>query len=67
MTDLHWNTITEVGALLRDGSITSVELTQATYERIAETDPIVHAYIGLMTETALAAATAVRCRVCPSA
>ena len=58
MTDLYWKTAAEAGAMLRKGDVTSVELTEATLARIITTEPIVHAYASLMTDSALAAARA---------
>jgi aspartyl-tRNA(Asn)/glutamyl-tRNA(Gln) amidotransferase subunit A len=54
----HWATIAETGAALREGEITSVELTEMTLTRIAETEPLVHAYAGVMRDSALAEAAA---------
>src|SRR5215211_4605683 len=45
-----------MGARLRDGTLTSVALTQAHLDRIALIDPIVHAFVDVTEETALAAA-----------
>jgi aspartyl-tRNA(Asn)/glutamyl-tRNA(Gln) amidotransferase subunit A len=56
MTDLHWLTIDDASRLLAKGEISSVELTRATLERIAETEPSVHAYAGVMRDSALAEA-----------
>ncbi len=56
MTDLPYLSIGEIGDMLRGGEITSVELTAQTLARIADTDRYVHAYVGVMTDSALAAA-----------
>ena len=48
--------ITEAGARLRDGTLTSLALTQAHLERIALVDPTIHAFVAVMEERALAAA-----------
>lgn len=53
MTEPHWLTIAEAGQLLRTGEISSVELTDIVLRRIEVTDPIVHAYVGVMRESAL--------------
>nr|MSZ95568.1 Asp-tRNA(Asn)/Glu-tRNA(Gln) amidotransferase GatCAB subunit A [Actinomycetota bacterium] len=45
--------------LLRSGSITSVELTQAHLDRIAEVDGVVHAFLHVNAAGALATATEV--------
>ena len=57
MTDLHWLSIAEVADMIRRREISSVELTQATLDRITATEPLVHAYAGVMAETALEDAT----------
>ena len=46
----------EAADQLADGRVTAVELTQATLDRIQETEPIVHAYANVPAEAALAAA-----------
>jgi aspartyl-tRNA(Asn)/glutamyl-tRNA(Gln) amidotransferase subunit A len=56
--ELHWKTLAEVGELLREGKISSIDLTTAILDRISEVDPIVHAYVGVMTDSALEAAAA---------
>ncbi len=48
--------IPEAGARLRDGSLTSVALTQAHLDRIAERDGAYHAFLHVAAEGALAAA-----------
>jgi aspartyl-tRNA(Asn)/glutamyl-tRNA(Gln) amidotransferase subunit A len=53
MSDLHWLSIGEAGALFHAGTVSSVELTEATLERIEVTEPSVHAYAGVMRESAL--------------
>lgn len=49
-------TIAEAGARLRDGSLTSVALTEAHLDRIARVDPVVHAFVAVTAERALDAA-----------
>ncbi len=49
-------TAAEMAAALADGSTTSVELTQAHLDRIAEVDGAVHAFLHVDPEGALAAA-----------
>lgn len=51
-------TIAEADALLRQGGTTSRALTEATLERIAATEPEVHAYALVLADRALAAADA---------
>jgi aspartyl-tRNA(Asn)/glutamyl-tRNA(Gln) amidotransferase subunit A len=58
MTDLCWKTVAEAGAMLRNREVTSVELTEATLARISATEPVLHAYASLMTDSALEAAHA---------
>ncbi|MBX3578920.1 MAG: amidase [Rhizobiaceae bacterium] len=55
---LHELSIAEAGALLRDGSLTSVALTRHTLDRIAERDPAIRAFITITPERALADAAA---------
>ncbi|MEV8511997.1 amidase [Dactylosporangium sp. NPDC051484] len=49
---LHEWTVGELGAALRDGTLTSRELTEHTLHRIAAVDPQVHAFILVTTEQA---------------
>jgi Asp-tRNA(Asn)/Glu-tRNA(Gln) amidotransferase A subunit family amidase len=56
VTDLDALTIARARDLLRDGKLSAVELLEATLRRIEETEPLVHAYVHLMAESALAAA-----------
>jgi aspartyl-tRNA(Asn)/glutamyl-tRNA(Gln) amidotransferase subunit A len=58
LTDAHYLTIAEAGELLRSGVLSSTDLTRAILDRIDAVDGIVHAYAGVMTESALAAAGA---------
>lgn len=48
--------ISEAGARLRDGSLTSVALTCAHLDRIAQANPAVHAFVAVTEERALAVA-----------
>jgi len=48
--------IVEAGSRLRDGSLTSVELVQASLDRIAERDSTYHAFVALDAERALESA-----------
>jgi aspartyl-tRNA(Asn)/glutamyl-tRNA(Gln) amidotransferase subunit A len=52
MSELHWLTIAEAGERLGRGDVTANELLDAVLERLRETEPEVHAYAGLMDETA---------------
>ncbi len=51
-------TITEISAALRDGSVTSRQLTEAALARIAAGDGVLNSFITLANDTALAAAEA---------
>lgn len=51
--------IAEAGVRLRDGSLSSVELTQACLDRIAERDQTYHAFVSVDAKMALDAARAV--------
>jgi aspartyl-tRNA(Asn)/glutamyl-tRNA(Gln) amidotransferase subunit A len=53
MNELHWRSLAEVGELLRAREVSSVELTSSTLARIEATDPVVHAYVGVMADSAL--------------
>jgi aspartyl-tRNA(Asn)/glutamyl-tRNA(Gln) amidotransferase subunit A len=52
MNDLAALTIKEAGRRLSRREISSAELVEAELERIAETEPLVHAYAHVMEETA---------------
>ncbi|MDO5035247.1 MAG: Asp-tRNA(Asn)/Glu-tRNA(Gln) amidotransferase subunit GatA [Actinomycetaceae bacterium] len=56
MSDLVFKTALELARMLRDGEVTSVELTRAVLDRIAEVDPQVHAFLFVDEEGALATA-----------
>jgi len=56
--DLVHHTLREAGDMLARREVSSRELTEATLEQIARTEPLVHAYVTVMTEPALAAADA---------
>ncbi|WP_184773592.1 amidase [Aminobacter carboxidus] len=56
MSDLPDLTIIEASSRIANGSLTSVELVEATLARIAQTEPAVHAYAHVGAEEALAAA-----------
>jgi aspartyl-tRNA(Asn)/glutamyl-tRNA(Gln) amidotransferase subunit A len=58
MSELHWKTLAEAGALLQSGEVSSIELTEAMLARIDETEPAVHAYVGTMADSALREARA---------
>ena len=51
--DLHRLTIHEAAELLKEGEISSLELTQAVLDRIAAVDSEVRAYLTVTTEAAL--------------
>lgn len=56
--ELHTLTIHEAHDLLRQGEITSVDLTCAVLDRIAAVDPIINAYITVCEDVALSQAAA---------
>ena len=56
MTGLHALTIREAGVLLERGEVSSAELLQAVRDRMEETEPAVHAYVGVMDESSRAEA-----------
>jgi aspartyl-tRNA(Asn)/glutamyl-tRNA(Gln) amidotransferase subunit A len=58
MSELHWKTLAEAGALLQSGQVSSIELTEAVLARIEETEPAVHAYVGTMADSAMREARA---------
>jgi aspartyl-tRNA(Asn)/glutamyl-tRNA(Gln) amidotransferase subunit A len=49
-------TIREAGVLLRSGTLSPVELTEAVLARIAATEPVLHAYVQVLAEEAMGAA-----------
>ena len=53
MTELYELTISEAAEQLATGSISALDLTQATLDRITETEPVVHAYATVPAEAAL--------------
>ena len=55
---LHYLTIHEASALLRDGRLSPVELTQAFLDRIETLDPTLLAYITVLGEDAMSEARA---------
>jgi aspartyl-tRNA(Asn)/glutamyl-tRNA(Gln) amidotransferase subunit A len=57
-TDLHYLTIIEAAALMRDRALSPVELTHAHLARINELQPRLHAYITVTADQALAQARA---------
>ena len=56
--DLCELTAWEAGPLLREGEISSLDLTRALLDRIEQADPKIHAYLTVTREQALAAARA---------
>jgi aspartyl-tRNA(Asn)/glutamyl-tRNA(Gln) amidotransferase subunit A len=54
--DLHWLSIAELGERLHRREVNSVEATEATLRRIEATEGAVHAYAGVMADSALAEA-----------
>ena len=58
MTDLHWLTIREADERLENRDIGAVELLDAVLERVAETEPHVHAFVTVMEKSARAEAEA---------
>jgi len=51
--DLHYKTISELAPLVRDGKVTSVELTKSQFERIAQLDGHLKSYATLMADSAI--------------
>ena len=49
-------TIREAGALLRSGALSAMELTEGILARIAATEPVVHAYVQVLGDEAMATA-----------
>jgi aspartyl-tRNA(Asn)/glutamyl-tRNA(Gln) amidotransferase subunit A len=56
MSDLQWLTVKEAGKRLRDGDLTSVELTQAVLDHIDATGDVTKAYVTVTGERAMAEA-----------
>jgi aspartyl-tRNA(Asn)/glutamyl-tRNA(Gln) amidotransferase subunit A len=55
-TDLSYRSITEAAGLLKERTLSPVELTRACLDRIAAVEPRVRAYVTLLEEAAMAAA-----------
>jgi aspartyl-tRNA(Asn)/glutamyl-tRNA(Gln) amidotransferase subunit A len=53
---VHDLTIREAGAMLRSGTLSPVELTQAVLARIGDTEAVLHAFIQVFGDEAMAAA-----------
>src|SRR5215207_8946772 len=62
MSDLTRKTAVELADLMSSGETSSVEITQAHLDRITATDPAVHAFLHVDTESALAQAADVDSR-----
>ena len=60
--DLTRRTAAELAALLRDGDVSSVEVTRAHLDRMADVDGAVHAFLHVNTDEALATAADVDAR-----
>ncbi len=56
MTDLHYLTLTDVADRIADGSLTSVEVTEAILARIEALEPTLHTYYAVHAEDAIARA-----------
>jgi amidase len=56
--DLHYKTITELAPLIRDGKLSSVELTESQLDRIERLDGKLKAYATVMADSARAQARA---------
>jgi len=54
--DLHYRSIADLGSALRQGEVSSAELTSHMLDRIARLEPRLHAYIHVFSEPALAQA-----------
>jgi aspartyl-tRNA(Asn)/glutamyl-tRNA(Gln) amidotransferase subunit A len=53
MSDLQWLTVKEAGTRMRDGDLTSVELTQAVLDWIEATGSVTRAYVTVTGERAM--------------
>ncbi|MBJ7221269.1 MULTISPECIES: amidase [unclassified Brenneria] len=53
MSELHYQSLLEIGRRIQSREISSVEVTTAILHRIAALDPQLHGYIYVMKETAL--------------
>tara|TARA_B110000014_G_C20114782_1_gene588389 strand:+ start:867 stop:2273 length:1407 start_codon:yes stop_codon:yes gene_type:complete len=60
---LHHLTIHEAGQLLKNGELSPVELTQAFFDRIADTDDRLHSFITLLNEEAMSEARAAEAEI----
>ena len=60
---LHHLTIHEAGKLLKGGELSPVELTQAFFDRIADTDDRLHSFITLLHEGAMGEARAAEAEI----
>ena len=60
---LHHLTIHEAGELLKNGELSPVELTQAFFDRIAETDDRLHSFITLLFDEARTEARAAEAEI----
>ncbi len=60
---LHHLTIHEAGKLLKEGELSPVELTQAFFDRIADTDDRLHSFITLLHEDAMGEARAAEAEI----
>ncbi len=60
---LHHLTIHEAGELLKSGELSPVELTQAFFDRIADTDDRLHSFITLLHENAMGEARAAEAEI----
>src|SRR6266516_3576436 len=58
--DLLFRPVTELGALVRKGEVTSRELVEASLDRIEELNPTLNAFVAVDGDRALAAADAIR-------
>jgi amidase len=56
MSDLHYLTLSEVGARIKSGELTSVEVTEALLARIHRLDTALHSYARVLDDQARASA-----------
>jgi len=54
--NLRWTTLVELASLIRDGEVSSTEVVESTLQHISATEPTVHAFAGLMSDSARAEA-----------
>lgn len=56
IANLQWTTLVELASFIRDGEVSSSEVVESTLQHISATEPTVHAFAGLMSDSARAEA-----------